>query len=124
MSMMQDIVEADVFITSVQFSEASMELTFLENREQAEDVAIMRSMMLSLEKNPRLQQAFRDLQEMLQYVVDEGYFSLRNEGQSGTIREQMLARRAAAEAAAAEGPDETPADIEKPKPEMVVRSLI
>lgn len=120
MSMMQDIVEADVFVTSVQFSESSLELTFLENREQAEDVAIMRSMMLSLEKNPRLQEAFRFLQETLRDVVDEGYFSLRNEGRSGSIREQILARRAE-QAAAAEGSDETP---DAPKPEMVVRSLI
>lgn len=116
MSMMQDIVEADVFISSVQFSESSMELTFLENREQAEEVAIMRSMMLSLERNPRLQEAFRHLQETLRDVVDEGYFSLRNGGQSGTIREQILARKAEQ---AKQEPEEP-----KPEPEMVVRSLI
>ena len=116
---MASILQADVFISSVQFSDTSIELTFLENREQSEEVAIMRSMMLSLEKNTRLQQAFLDLQEILVGVTDEGYFSLRNDGYSGTIREQMIKRRHEAEHS--EEPDEVEPE---PEPRKTVRGLI
>ena len=120
---MASILQADVFVSSVQFSDTSIELTFLENREQSEDVAIMRSMMLSLEKNTRLQEAFMDLQEILVGITDEGYFSLRNDGSSGTIREQMIQRRLNAEAEA--GADSEP-EPEEPEPERkkIVRGLL
>ena len=116
---MASILQADVFVSSVQFSDTSIELTFLENREQSEDVAIMRSMMLSLEKNTRLQQAFLDLQEILVAVTDEGYFSLRNDGSSGTIREQMIKRRRDAE----HGVEPEPVEPE-PEPKKIVRGLL
>lgn len=95
MSVIDDIIKADVFVTSVSFSEHSLEISFLENREQGEDVAILRNMMVSLEKSEELQQAFRDLQEMLRDVVDEGYFRLHNPQDGMTIRDRMMARREA-----------------------------
>lgn len=117
MSVIQDIIQADVFVTSVSFSEHSIEISFLENREQSEEVAILRNMMVSLEKSDELQQAFRDLQEMLRDVVDEGYFRLHNPQDGMSIRERMLARREQraeeAEAASAEEKPPSPPTIGK-----------
>ena len=120
---MASILQADVFVSSVQFSDTSIELTFLENREQSEEVAIMRSMMLSVEKNTRLQEAFMDLQEILVGGTDEGYFSLRNDGSSGTIREQMIKRRLDA-AGGAEGAEPEAEEEPEPVPKKVVRGLL
>lgn len=85
---------ADVFVTSVSFSEQAMEISFLEHREQTEKAAILRNMMISVEGDERLAQAYRDLQELLCEIVDEGYEMIRNPPERGTIREQMIAKRA------------------------------
>lgn len=110
---MSEIVQADVFVSSVQFSESSMELTFLEHHDQAEDVAMMKSMMLSLETDPELQQAFRDLQLMLVEIIDNGFYRLRNPERKMSIRDRMLQRKMAEEVAAA---DEKP-EAEEAAPE-------
>lgn len=93
MSMMEHIVSADVFVTSVQFSETNLEIAFLEHREQGGEAAMMRTMMLDISNNDRLRQAYLDLQEMLCDVVDEGYFMIRESTDKPSIREQMLRRR-------------------------------
>lgn len=92
-----DIVMADVFVTSVNFSEGSIEIAFLEHREQTDKAAILRSMMISLEDDERLQDAFRDLQALLCEIVDTGYEMIRNPREKMSIRDQMIARRTAAE---------------------------
>jgi hypothetical protein len=121
MSVIEDILKADVFVTSVNFSEQSIEISFLENREQGEEVAMLRNMMVSLAKSEDLQQAFRDLQEMLRDVIDEGYFMLHNPQDGMSIRERMLARRQQrAEAAEAEAVE----DSGEPSPPPQIGKLI
>jgi hypothetical protein len=50
-------------------------------------------MEVNLESSPRIEQAFRDLQEMLCEVIDEGYFVMRNPPEVPSLREQMLLKR-------------------------------
>jgi hypothetical protein len=92
MDFITSILSENVFVTSVTFNETQLEIAFLEQIDQKEDVMMIRSMVIMLEENEHLQRAFVDLQEILRDVVDEGYFQLRNSG-GPTVRERFLAKR-------------------------------
>jgi len=73
----QDIINFDTFVTSVSFNDDSIEVTFLEKREQADEVMMARTMVAAI-KDEDSMQMYADLQSILRDFIDFGYISLRN----------------------------------------------
>lgn len=74
----QDILTADVYVTSVSFTEDSIEVAFMETRDQTDSVAILRNMLIAVDADPAVKSTYLSLQETLRDLVDIGYFRLRN----------------------------------------------
>lgn len=77
MTLLEEVLSEDVFITSVGFNEDSVEITFLESREQGERDMMARTMVLVLESDERIM-LVAEIQERLRDLIDVGYVSLRN----------------------------------------------
>lgn len=73
----QDIVNFETFVTNVSFNDDSIEVTFLEKREQAEDVMMARTMVAAVKDEDGMQM-YADLQGILRDFIENGYISLRN----------------------------------------------
>ena len=73
----QDIVNFETFVTSVTFSDDSIEVTFLEKREQAESVMMARTMVAEISDETSMQM-YADLQNILRDFIELGYIALRN----------------------------------------------
>lgn len=93
---LEDILNLETFVTSVGFNEDSMEVTFLEDREQGEDVMMARTLILPI-NSPERMQLYAEIQERLCDLIEWGYIELRNPPQKvvGGIHKMMTARRAA-----------------------------
>ena len=74
---LQDAVNMDTIVTSVGFTEDSMEITFLENREQGEEVMMARTLVFNVNTEEKMQ-LFLEIQERLQDLIEWGYVELRN----------------------------------------------
>jgi hypothetical protein len=74
----EDIIQFETFITSVSFSDDSIEVMFLEKREQSENVMMARNMVVYLEDNEDKLDIYADLQDRLRMLVEIGYVELRN----------------------------------------------
>lgn len=95
----QDMINQTTFITSVGFSEDSMEITFFEDREQGEEVIMARTMVLSINTEERMQ-LYAEIQERLCDLVEWGYVELRNPPKKISVQDHRAARRQAEEDAA------------------------
>lgn len=101
------VMQSDVFITGVNFSEDQIQVSYLENRKQQVDSAIMETMMINLPNNPRWRETFIALQESLKDLIDDVLVHQRTDGQVArnaavkTPQERMLQAQEEAAAAAA-----------------------
>jgi hypothetical protein len=77
----EDIVRFDTFITGVSFGDDSIEITFLEKREQAENIMMARTMAIYLDdqdEDSTKMDIYADIQDKLRMLVEIGYVELRN----------------------------------------------
>ena len=93
-SFLNQIMAHEVFITSISFREDSLEIGFLENREQAPRAAIMKSIIVDIDIDTDIELMYKDMQEMARSIVDMGYVEIRNPPQSygnssGDIRDAV-----------------------------------
>lgn len=74
----EEVVQFETFITSVSFSDDSVEITFLEKREQSDNVMMARTMIIYLEEDDEKIGMYADLQDSLRMLIEMGYVELRN----------------------------------------------
>jgi hypothetical protein len=74
----EEVVQFETFITSVSFSDDSVEITFLEKREQADNIMMARTMVIYLEDDEDKIDIYADLQEKMRMLIEMGYVELRN----------------------------------------------
>jgi hypothetical protein len=74
----EEVIKFDTFITSVSFSDDSIEITFLEKNEQAEDVMMARTMVIYLGDDENKIDMYADIQDSLRMLIEIGYIDLRN----------------------------------------------
>lgn len=98
------IMLSDVFVSGVQFSEDQIQVSYLENRKQQVDSAIMDTMMINLANNDRWRETFVAVQETLKDLIDDVLVHQRTEGKLSrtaaikTPQERMLQAQEEAEA--------------------------
>lgn len=93
----EDLITFDTFITSVSFGDDSIEITFLEKREQSETVMMARTMIVPVDDDDSLQ-VYADVQDALRQLIEWGYVELRNPPEEFTeprstndwVRSQMI----------------------------------
>lgn len=73
-----EIIQFETFITSVIFTDESIELNFLEKREQTDNVMMARTMVIYLEDSETKIQIYSDLQDSLRMLIEMGYIEMRN----------------------------------------------
>jgi hypothetical protein len=74
---LQDIINFETFVTTVSFSDDSIEVTFLEKREQGESVMMARVMAISIDDEESMEM-YADIQNVLRELIERGYITLRN----------------------------------------------
>jgi len=74
----EDIVSFETFITSISFGDDSMEITFLEKREQAENIMMARTMVIMIEDDETKLDIYADIQDRLRTMIEIGYIELRD----------------------------------------------
>jgi hypothetical protein len=74
----EEVVQFDTFTTSVSFGDDSMEITFLEKREQAENIMMARTMVISFEDDETKIGIYADIQDLIRSLIDIGYVELRD----------------------------------------------
>lgn len=88
---LQDYVNLTTFVTSVGFNEDTMEITFLEDREQGEEVIMARTLVLTINTEERMQ-LYAEIQERLCDLIEWGYVELRNPPRKISIQEHRASR--------------------------------
>lgn len=74
------IMLGDLFVTGVNFTEDQMQVSYLQNRRQQVESAIMETMMINLDGNERWKETFISLQETLKDLVDDVFVHQDSEG--------------------------------------------
>lgn len=88
---LQDYVNLSTFVTSVGFNEDSMEITFLEDREQGEEVLMARTLVIGINSDERMQ-LYAEIQERLCDLIEWGYVELRNPPRKISVAEHRASR--------------------------------
>ena len=112
------IMMTDVFVSSIQFSEDQVQITYLENRNQQIDSAVMSTMMVQLQANERWRAAYVALQESLVDFVDDVLVHMRTEGKAARTAEIKTPQERMAQAKLEA---EMKAQIEEQRAEIVKR---
>lgn len=90
---LREIMNHEVFVTSISFREDAMEIGFLENREQAELGAVYKTIVVSIEADEDFPLMYSDLQSLARDIIDRGYIAIRNPPKnfaaSGNIRDSL-----------------------------------
>ena len=106
-----DYLNESIFITSVGFSEDSIEVTFLEDRDQAENVVLAKTMVLPIDNNERYQ-LYAEIQERLCDLIEWGFIDIRNPPQQDTpTAKELMDQRRAEEAKELAGEEQTTDEV-------------
>lgn len=83
--------EGEVIVTSISFSEAAVEIQFLERRDQSEKAGLMKSMVLD---RATFSRQIDEIEDNVVDLVDDGLLEIRNPEASLDPRKRIGARKA------------------------------
>ena len=72
-----ELMKHDTFVTNVAFGAETIEITFMEKREQSEAIMMARTIVMDLNTEERLI-VYSELQDRLRDLIDWGIIELRN----------------------------------------------
>lgn len=83
--------EHPIVVTSVAFADGSLEIGYLEKREQTDNVGMMRTLFVDTQRT-KLSSQYNELQELLLDIVENALLALRNPEKSLDPRKRILRR--------------------------------
>jgi len=75
---LEQVLNFDTFVTSVNFADDAVEITFLEKSDQSETVMLAKTMIIPIEENEDRIHMYLEIQERLIDMIQWGYIELRN----------------------------------------------
>jgi hypothetical protein len=93
-----DVVNNDTFITSVVFNDEALEITFLENRDQTEDIMEAKTLVFAVGGDAEKVDILVLVQDLLRDLVDRVYAERRHgqgDGGRAAIKRRLAERREA-----------------------------